>query len=310
MRSYYAILEVSSTATSGEIKQAFRRLSKLYHPDMNQGSTTHQNKLFDVIKAYEVLGNEGQRKAYDVTLFQSKTTQTKYSNGSNASSTQAAKSPKTDYNQPIIVNFSCNQTYFFIGDILEISWECKNADRIRLYPLGYMDELKGKIRYHVKDFSGKQMYLELIVHNFNYAQPIKQHLILSYGRYKTFTAADVLEKPVDFVPIFPWFIGFIAPLGRSSRKDYGLRVVAMTVLFLWVYFYHVMYDNVELYFLVCTMLIYALVISSARRIHDVNRSGFLSLLLLVPYLNIAVLVILLLLKGEELPNKHGRKPKF
>lgn len=308
MRNYYTILEVSSTASLSEIKQAFRRLSKLYHPDMNQGSTRYQDRLSEVIKAYEVLGNETQRKSYDLTLFQSR------SYGSQTTQTtqraQTAQASYTDYNQPLIVDFSCSQTYFFIGDILEISWECKNADRIRLYPWGYMSELKGKIRYHVKDFSGKQLYLELIAYHNNNAQPVKQHLIITHGRYKTFTDADLLEKPVEYVPIFPWFIGFVAPLGRSSRKDFALRVMAMLLVFLWVYGYHAFNDNEELYYLVCTMLIYALVISAARRIHDVNRSGFLSLLLLIPYLNVVILVILLLLKGEEAPNKHGRKPKF
>lgn len=307
MRNYYTILEVPSTASSSEIKQAFRRLSKLYHPDMNQGSTRYQDRLSEVIHAYEVLGNEAQRKSYDFSLLQS-TSYRSYSD-QNTSSSQPTQAWQTSYNQPVIVDFSCSQTYFFIGDILEISWACQNADRIRLYPLGYMSELKGKIRYHVKDFSGKQLYLELIVYHNNNAQPVKQHLILSHGRYKTFTDADALETPVDYVPIFPWFIGFVAPLGRSSRKDFALRSGAMLLVFLWVYGYHAFNDNEELYYLVCTMLIYALVISAARRIHDVNRSGFLSLLLLIPYLNVVIFVILLLLKGEEAPNKHGRKPK-
>ena len=307
MSNYYAVLGVGSTASSNEIKQAFRRLSKLYHPDTNQGSTRYQNKLFEVIKAYEVLGDERQRKAYDLTLFQTANQTSSTSQSSRTS--QAAQATQAAYGQPVIVNFSCNQTYFFIGDVLEISWECKNADRIRLYPLGYMDQLKGTIRYHVKDFNGKQMHLELIVHNTRFAQPIKQYITLTYGRYKTFTEADVKEVPVDYLPIFPWFIGFVAPLGRSSRREYAFRLGAMTLVFLWVYGYHWLYDNLGLYFLVCTMLLYALVISSARRLHDVSRSGFLSLLLLFPYLNIIVVLILLLLKGDESPNRYGRKPK-
>jgi|GEM_PF-5966384 len=308
MSNYYAVLGVGTTASSNEIKQAFRRLSKLYHPDTNQGSTLYQSKLFEVIKAYEVLGDEVQRRAYDIRLVQEKS-QTSRSTQTSKSS-QTAQATQTAYGQPVIINFSCSQTYFFIGDVLEISWECKNADRIRLYPLGYMDQLKGTIRYHIKDFSGKLMHLELIVYHNHFAQPVKQYLTLTHGRYKTFTEADVKEIPVDYLPIFPWFIGFVAPLGRSSRKEYAFRLGAMTLVYLWAYGYHALYDNLELYFLVCTMLIYALVICSARRLHDVNRSGFLSLLLLIPYLNIAILVILLLLKGEEAPNKHGRKPKM
>lgn len=302
MRSYYAILEVNPTASSNEIKQAFRRLSKLYHPDMNQGNTTYQNKLFEVIKAYEILGNEVERKAYDLTLYQSTST------SSSAQTTRQAQ-PTADYYKPEVVNFSCNQTYFFMGDWIEISWECKQADVIRIYPMGYMDELRGKVIYRVKELDAKYLSFELTATNKCSAHVEKRSIHLNNGVYMNFTEAN-LQDQVNYANPHHWSMGFLAPLGRSSRKDYGLRVALLGSLFLSAFFYAPYFKVEGTYSFICTALIYVLIICSARRLHDVNRHGILALLLLIPLLNIVVLLILLLLKGEDLPNKHGRKPKF
>ena len=303
MRSYYAILEVDSSASSREIKQAFRRLSKQYHPDMNQGNTAYQHKLFDVIKAYEVLGNEVQRKAYDLTLFRTQSTTTER--------TQTARPTQTttDYYQPEIINFSCNQSYFFMGDLIEISWECKQADVIRIYPLGYMDELRGKVIYRVKELDAKYLSFELTATNQHSLKVMKRSIHLNNGVYMNFTEANLRDQ-VKYTNPQHWSMGFLAPLGRSSRKDFGLRVAFLTTLFLMAFLYQPHFEHDGTYSFICTALIYVLIICSARRLHDVNRHGILSLLLLIPLLNIAVLLILLLLKGEDLPNKHGRKPKF
>jgi curved DNA-binding protein CbpA len=63
---YYAVLEVSTTATQGEIKRSYRRLVRLYHPDLNQqhqSSVDRHMKLLN--EAYKVLGNASRRAAYD-----------------------------------------------------------------------------------------------------------------------------------------------------------------------------------------------------------------------------------------------------
>lgn len=61
---YYALLDVSTQATTEEIKRAYRRLVRLYHPDLNQEVETRQIKL--VNEAYAVLSNPTSRAAYDI----------------------------------------------------------------------------------------------------------------------------------------------------------------------------------------------------------------------------------------------------
>jgi curved DNA-binding protein CbpA len=67
--TYYDILSVGRNATQPEIKQAFRRLAKKYHPDTNPDEAEKAaRKLKEVIAAYRVLSNERERARYDVLL--------------------------------------------------------------------------------------------------------------------------------------------------------------------------------------------------------------------------------------------------
>jgi molecular chaperone DnaJ len=62
--THYATLEVSQTASQAEIKQAYRRLAKKFHPDTNGASASHEQiALLNV--AYEILSDPFQRQSYD-----------------------------------------------------------------------------------------------------------------------------------------------------------------------------------------------------------------------------------------------------
>src|SRR5215813_8648954 len=64
-KDYYSTLGVAKTATEKEIKQAFRKLARKYHPDVNPGDKTAESKFKELNEAYEVLGDPEKRKKYD-----------------------------------------------------------------------------------------------------------------------------------------------------------------------------------------------------------------------------------------------------
>jgi curved DNA-binding protein len=64
-KDYYQTLGVSKTASEKDIKQAFRKLAKKYHPDANPDDPTAEAKFKELNEAYEVLGDPEKRKRYD-----------------------------------------------------------------------------------------------------------------------------------------------------------------------------------------------------------------------------------------------------
>ncbi len=64
-KDYYKILGVSKDATQDEIKKAYRKLARKYHPDRNKNNKEAEEKFKEINEAYEVLGNPENRKKYD-----------------------------------------------------------------------------------------------------------------------------------------------------------------------------------------------------------------------------------------------------
>lgn len=64
-KNYYEILGVSENASESEIKQAYRKLAKEYHPDRHPGDATAEAKFKELGEAYDVLKDADKRKKYD-----------------------------------------------------------------------------------------------------------------------------------------------------------------------------------------------------------------------------------------------------
>jgi len=64
-RDYYQILGVSKQASTDEIKKAYRKLARKYHPDVNQGDKVAEDTFKNINEAHEVLSDPDKRRKYD-----------------------------------------------------------------------------------------------------------------------------------------------------------------------------------------------------------------------------------------------------
>src|SRR3982074_2286512 len=64
-KDYYEVLGVPRTATEDEIRKEYRKLARKYHPDVNPGDNSAEEKFKEINEAYEVLSDADKRKRYD-----------------------------------------------------------------------------------------------------------------------------------------------------------------------------------------------------------------------------------------------------
>ena len=64
-KDYYATLGVTKSSSEKEIKQAYRKLARKHHPDVNPGDKSAEARFKEINEAYEVLGDSDKRKKYD-----------------------------------------------------------------------------------------------------------------------------------------------------------------------------------------------------------------------------------------------------
>ena len=116
-QNYYLILGVSQNANAKEIKSAFRRLARQYHPDLNPGDSISAEKFKQISQAYDVLSDASKRRRYDrqipmqqpkATTKQTQTTpqtaQEYYDRGTLRAQNKEYREAIQDYTQAIAIN--------------------------------------------------------------------------------------------------------------------------------------------------------------------------------------------------------------
>src|ERR1700712_2574302 len=70
-KDYYSTLGIKKTATSDEIRKAFRKLARKYHPDVNPGDKKAEERFKEISEANRILSDDKKRKIYDQLGFYS-----------------------------------------------------------------------------------------------------------------------------------------------------------------------------------------------------------------------------------------------
>ncbi len=65
MKDPYSVLGVTKTASEADIKRAFRKLAKQYHPDQNANDPNAQARFSEINQAYEIVGDKEKRQKFD-----------------------------------------------------------------------------------------------------------------------------------------------------------------------------------------------------------------------------------------------------
>jgi DnaJ-class molecular chaperone len=65
MKDFYQLLGISRNASLTEIKKAYRKMARKYHPDLNPGDKNAEKQFKEMTEAYEVLKDPKKRKQYD-----------------------------------------------------------------------------------------------------------------------------------------------------------------------------------------------------------------------------------------------------
>jgi curved DNA-binding protein len=97
-RDYYALLGVNKNASADDIKKAYRRLARKYHPDLNPGDSVAESKFKEITEANEVLSDVDKRSQYDRFGQYWKQSEQPRNNGRSATSRSTSSNPPGDFN--------------------------------------------------------------------------------------------------------------------------------------------------------------------------------------------------------------------
>lgn len=164
-QDYYLILGVTRQASQVEIKQAFRRMAKRFHPDVST-ETDAELKFKQVNEAYDVLGNEFKKAAYDRKLHYAKQQSRQYrqrpNNSRYADNRQSYNNASPDWKerQQSWQDLSSYQPESWWQSRFKLFFKQKPKDRFARVMLELEDVVAG-IRKRIRLPDGEQLYVKI-----------------------------------------------------------------------------------------------------------------------------------------------------
>ena len=96
MKDYYKSLELNFGTTSTDVKSAYRRLAKKYHPDLHFGNKLFEDKFKEINEAYSILIDKEKKYIYDINYQKNYNSQNTNSNSTNSTNNSKKEEPKTE----------------------------------------------------------------------------------------------------------------------------------------------------------------------------------------------------------------------
>lgn len=101
-KNYYTVLGLQQSATSEDIKRAYRKLAFKYHPDQNRSGISGEERFKEIKEAYEVLIHPQQRRKHDATLRSQHIYAPSYDFGKYSQASPNARKHPKDFTRPEI----------------------------------------------------------------------------------------------------------------------------------------------------------------------------------------------------------------
>lgn len=150
MLKYYKTLGLPSNASPQDIKKAYRKLSKQYHPDNNQGSDRYTQQFLAIQEAYEQLTKPSAKP---------RATQPSY---------RPKPAPKPTYvKRPVIVDFTIIEKQIMVGVPFTVTWKCSHCDFVEVGTAG-RQAIEGRIKTTVQSYRNKAIEIKLRAVNSKY----------------------------------------------------------------------------------------------------------------------------------------------
>jgi curved DNA-binding protein CbpA len=180
MKDYYYILGINKDASLDEVKNAYRKLSKKFHPDTNDGDAFFAERFKDIQEAYECLSSESRRKSFDFRF------STQFTNTNQSASNFF----------PEIDLFESNKPEVNLGEEITFNWRTINADIVVLEPLGPVKPI-GEATYRIKNAVVRDMRFKLVAENSNIQRRCEKEIIvrnLTYSKIYNDAYDDIIHQ--------------------------------------------------------------------------------------------------------------------
>lgn len=302
MIDYYKILGLDKNASQHEIKKAYRKLSMKFHPDMNNGDEFFENMFKQLQQAYEVLGSESSRRAYDLSQQNSKTT---YRNQQEQSYSNTKSSYKENM-MPVIEYFAADKSIFYEGSEVRLRWNVQYADKVVIDLLGEVPS-RGRKTIRLRNIAEKEfLQIKLKATNTYNSKSTSAEIVLEHVNARN----ERKKHQAFYTKSGKYKDNFWSSKGRIRRSTYVLRLLSMIIPYtLFAFLYEENEISETLFSLISFILFIAIAIQAIKRLHDINKSGWYYLLFFVPIANLVLGLYLLFVDGTIGNNNYGPSPK-
>lgn len=299
MLNYYKVLEIPDFSNEKQIKSAYRKLSKKYHPDRNADPAAHEY-FIKITEAYDFLNDENKRFLLDQYLL---TVAHRSAHQTVDFSKDAQK-----VNLPVVHYFYCNKAFYTLPDEIQIHWNVSYCKEVRISLFGQV-ESSG-----IRSFTIDKFYENLKVVLFITGLDDKVYtseINLSYQESNPYKEAfhRVLNKYPHAEKIHFKKENFFESSGRLGRDEFKFRFVLLSLfLVVTAIYYHYINAKFVLFIVFITLLL-VIYLQIKKRMRDCKSIKHLSKKTFFQLWNFTFIKRLFSEGSERGNNEYGMQPQ-